>query len=417
MPKAKQFRALIHASQLLTGQGVRLKGGRKIREPDLGLIEDGALVYSVKQAGRRELPDKIIWVGKSSELPKAYRKTRARDLKGRRAVIPGLVDCHTHLVFAGDRAGEFAERCAGATYQQIAARGGGIQTTVRATREASVAELEKLASSRLKEAYSYGVRTIEVKTGYGLTMESELKCLEVIQRLQKRHPEVTLVPTFLGAHDFPKDQSRESYMRLLLEEMLPRVARRKLARACDVFIDQGFYTLEEGRAILTRAQELGLKVKVHADELVNTESASLAAELGALSADHLLKISDVGIQKIARSETVAVILPGTAFYLKAPHAPAKRLINAGACVALSTDFNPGTCMTLSLPTIMTLGALYLGMSRAEIFAAVTYNAAKALDLHKRKGTLEKGKDADFCILPFERFEESYYRFAWAPKQA
>ena len=299
------------------------------------------------------------------------------------------------------------------SYQEIAARGGGIVSTVKATRAASEKELERLGVARLKELYSYGVRTVEIKSGYGLSRESEFKILKIIPRLQKKFPEMTLTSTFLGAHAFPKDQAPEDYFREVVEEMLPTVAKQKLAESCDIFIDQGYFTLEQGKILLSQAKKLGLTVKVHADELVNTESAALAADLGALSADHLLQISDRGIQKLAKSETVAVLLPGTAFYLKANHAPARKLLDAGAVVALATDFNPGTCMCLSLPTIMTIAALYLGMSRAEIFAAVTHNAAKALDLADSKGTLEIGKSADFAILPFSKFEELYYRFAWS----
>ncbi|MDR3605817.1 MAG: imidazolonepropionase [Oligoflexia bacterium] len=399
--------AIVHASELLTGAGIRVKDGRHVAEEDLGRIKDGALVYSVTRTGRE-----IEWVGPTAKLPKKFARAKKVDLKGLRAVVPGFVDCHTHLVFAGDRSDEFALRCGGVSYEEIAARGGGILTTVRATREASIAELEKLAIARVKESESYGVRTLEIKSGYGLSFEAELKVLQVIARLKKRFPEMTFRSTFLGAHDFPKDRTREEYLSDLLDKMLPEVTRRKLADACDIFVDQGFYTLEEAKLVLARARELGLAVKMHADELVNTESAALAADLNCLSADHLLKISDRGIAKLASSNTVAVLLPGTAFYLKAPHAPARKLIQAGACVALSTDFNPGTCMTLNLPAVMTIAALYLGMTRAEILAAVTYNAAKALGLHDRKGTLEPGLDADFTILPFARFEEAYYRFAW-----
>jgi imidazolonepropionase len=398
------MKAIVHASEILTGAGIRARDGKRVREEDIGRIEDGAIVYRDRGA--------IEWVGRTSELPRKYARVRRRDLKRKQAVVAGFVDCHTHLVFAGDRSEEFALRCGGATYEEIAAKGGGIVTTVRATREASAAELEKLAIPRLEEARAFGIRTVEIKSGYGLSTEAELKVLSVIPRLRKKFPDLTLVSTFLGAHAFPKDKSREEYMKELLDEMLPAVARKKLASACDVFIDKGYYTLEEGRRILTRARELGLEIKVHADELANTESAAFAAELGALSADHLLQISDAGIRKLAASRTVAVLLPGTAFYLKAAHAPARKLIDAGACVALSTDFNPGTSMTLNLPAIMTIAALYLGMTRAEILAAVTYNAAKALDLHARKGTLEPGMDADFTVLPFVRFEETYYRFAW-----
>ncbi len=409
------LRLITHASELLTGQGVRAREGRHVTDDDLGRIEDGAVVYSVKGRGRLgEIPGRIEWVGPTRDLPKRYLKLRARNLRLKQAVVPGLVDCHTHLVFAGDRSEEFALRCAGASYEDIAARGGGILATVRATREASAQELLELASRRVNEAWGYGVRTLEVKSGYGLDWETEKKCLEVVRLLARRFPEVAFRSTFLGAHAYPKDRSREEYLRELLEQMLPEVARKKLAQACDVFVDDGYFTREEARRLLGRARDLGLQTKIHADELGDTGSASLAAELGCLSADHLLQISEEGIRALACSETVAVLLPGTAFYLKARHAPARALLAAGARVALSTDFNPGTSMTLHLPAVLTTAALYLGMSRAELFAAVTYNAARALGLHDRQGTLEPGQDARIWVLPFSRFEESYYRFAWAP---
>lgn len=408
------LKAIVHSSELLTGEGIRRKDGRRIREEDLGRIEDGALVYRTRQRGGVEIPDRVVWVGKSEELPGKFARVPRKDLRGRRALIPGLVDCHTHLIFAGDRSDEFAARCGGATYEQIAAGGGGILASVRATRQASAGDLERQASRRLAEAWRFGTRTIEIKSGYGLSTEAELKILRVIPRLRKRFPAMTITATFLGAHAFPPDQSRGEYLQALLDEMLPRVARDKLADSCDVFIDEGYYTPLEGERILRRARELGLATKAHADELVNTESAALAARLGALSADHLLKVSERGIAALAASETVSVLLPGTAFYLKSTHAPARRLLDAGARVAISTDFNPGTCMTLNLPAVMTIAALYLGMTRAELFAAVTFNAARALGLSERKGTLEPGTDADFTILPFARFEEMYYRFGWPP---
>ena len=411
------LRKITHASEVLTGIGIRAKDGRKVTEEDLGRISDGAVVYSCKKVKGREIPQKIEWVGPTQELPKRFSRVPAKNLRGKQAVIPGMIDCHTHLVFAGDRSEEFAARCGGATYEEIAAKGGGILTTVRATREASLQELERLATGRVKELASYGVKTIEIKSGYGLSTEGELKQLEVVAKLKTRFPELTFQATFLGAHGFPADRPREVYLRELIDVMLPEVARRKLADACDVFIDQGYFTLEEGRKILKRAKDLGLKIKLHADELFNTESAAMAADMDALSADHLLKISNVGIRKLAASQTVAVLLPGTAFYLKAAHAPARKLLDAGAVVALSTDFNPGTCVTLSLPTVLTIAALYLGMTRAELFSGVTYSAAKALGLSDRKGTIEPGMDADFSVLPFERFEEIYYRFAWAPSGA
>lgn len=407
--------ALVHASSLYTGSGIRKKNGRKVVDADLGIVTDGALVYSLKKLGSRSVPHKIEWVGKTADLPKKYAKVKKTDLKGRQALIPGLIDCHNHLIFGGDRSDEFAQRCAGVTYQEIAAQGGGINSTVRATRAASEAELKKLGIERLKELYSYGVRTVEIKSGYGLSMESELKILKVIPQLRKLFPEMTLTATFLGAHAFPSGVEPSVYFKHLLDEVLPAVVKHRLADACDIFIDEGYFTVQQGEQLLKKAKKLGLKIKVHADELVETGSASLAARLGALSADHLLKISEKGIQDLSASETVAVLLPGTAFYLKAPHAPARKLLDRGAKVALATDFNPGTCMCLSLPTVMTIAALYLGMSRAEIFAAVTYNAAQALGLAEETGTLQVGMKADFAILPFQRFEETYYRFAWAPR--
>lgn len=422
MSETERTQVLLHASEILTGEGVRRKDGRKPREEDLGRIEDGALVYSTKtvpyidfstgKKGMKVVSDQILWVGKSSDLPSEYSQSPTFDLDGKNAVVPGLIDCHTHLIFDGDRAGEFAERCGGATYEEIAKRGGGIQTTVQATRDATEEELFRIGRARLEEAHRFGVRTIEAKSGYGLTPESELKILRVIRRLQEATPEMTIVPTFLGAHDFPKGISREAYIKQLTDDMIPAVAANKLAAACDIFVDQGYYTLEEAKKILDCAKSYGLKVKVHADELVNTESARFAADMGALSADHLLKISDGGVLALAVNETTAVLLPGTAFYLKAAHAPARKLLEAGARVAISTDFNPGTSMTLNLPAVLTIAALYLGMTRAELFASVTYNAARALDLHERKGSLEVGKDADFSVLPFARFEDIYYRFAW-----
>lgn len=403
--------AYLHASELLTGAGIRAKDGRHPQEEDLRPTVDGALVVRANRKG----PDHILWTGPTRELPRKYLKAKRINLKQKHALVPSWTDCHTHLVFAGDRSDEFAARCAGATYQEIAAKGGGIQKTVRSTRSAPEGDLLALAQARLDEVASYGVRTVEIKSGYGLSFDSEMKTLRVVQKLQKANPGMSLHPTFLGAHAFPPEMARTDYLDLLIKKMLPEVARLKLATACDVFIDDGYFSVEEGRQILLKAKGLGLAVKVHADELGCTDATVLACELGALSADHLLRISDRGIDSLARSETVGVLLPGTAYYLKAAHAPAREILRRGGRVALSTDMNPGTCMTASLPFIMNLAALYLGMSRAEIFAAVTYNAARALGQHGAHGTLEAGRTSYVTVLPFERFEECYYRVAWAPR--
>jgi imidazolonepropionase len=256
---------------------------------------------------------------------------------------------------------------------------------------------------------------VEIKSGYGLTAESEIKSLRVIQALQKKNPKLSIEATFLGAHAFPTEVRREDYLKLLVAKLLPEVAKKKLASACDVFVDEGYFTVEEARELLGTANKLGLAMKIHADELGTTDATVLACELGALSADHLLKISDRGIDALAKSNTVGVLLPGTAYYLKTNQAPAREILSRGGRVALSTDMNPGTCMTASLPFIMNLAALYLGMTRAEIFAAVTYNAARALGRHEAWGTLEAGRTGYVGVMPFERFEDAYYRVAWAPR--
>jgi imidazolonepropionase len=407
-----QYRAIIHASELYTGAGIATKSGKRVQDPDMGKIEDGALIYSVRKVGKQEVPDRIIWVGETARIPKEFAKAPALHLRGKHCVTAGFVDCHTHLVFAGDRSEEFALRCGGLSYEEIAKRGGGIQTTVRATRSASLQELEKLAITRVLEALRFGTRVIEVKSGYGLDLETEMKQLQVVQRLKRKFPQVKFSTTFLGAHAIPSGERREAYVRAVIDDMLPLVTKEKLADACDVFVDAGYFELEDARKIQAAAKRHGLGFKIHADELGNTESALFAAKAGAWSADHLLCVSDKGIQALAASETVAVLLPTTAFYLKAKHAPGRKLMDAGSCVALATDFNPGTSMTLNLPFAMTLGALYLGMTRAELLAAVTWNAARALRLEKEVGTLEPGKEALFSVHPFRRFEEIYYRFGW-----
>lgn len=393
------MKLITHASEVITGAGIRRKFGRHPKAEDMGRIPDGAIVHDDK---------KIRWVGKTSDLPKKYLRLKAQSLKQKSIVTPGWVDCHTHLVHAGSRAGEFAARCAGETYESIAKKGGGIWSTVTATRAASEDELFKLAIERVKMARGLGVRIIESKSGYGLTTEAEIKILRVNQRLKKKFPDMVFSSTFLGAHDFPKEISREAYIKEIFDRMLPEIAKKKLADCCDVFVDKGYYTLEEAKLIFEGAKALGIPSKIHADELHNTESANFAVDIDAWSADHLLKISESSVRRISHSNTVAVLLPGTAFYLKAPYAPARNLIDEGARVAISTDFNPGSCNNFSLPFIMTLSALYMGMSAAEIFAAVTFNAACALRLEKNLGTLEEGMRAIMTIKSGSSFEDVYY---------
>ncbi len=332
------------------------------------------------------------------------------DAEGR-TVTPGLVDPHTHAVFAGNRVQEFLARARGEKYT-----GGGILTTVQAVREAPEGELVRLARPRLLRMLELGATTVEIKSGYGLTTADELKMLRAIRRLGEELP-LTLVPTFLGAHAFPPEVSRENYIRLMVEEMIPVVAGTGLARFCDVFCDQGFYTIEEARTILLAARAAGLGVKIHADELAWVGAAELAGELSATSAEHLLHVSQSGIEAMAHAGTVAVLLPGTAFVLDEPWPPARDLIAAGVPVALGTDFNPGSSPVASLPLILALAVLRMGMSPAEALVAATLNAAAAIGLADRVGSLEPGKQADLVVWDAESYEEIPYwigqNLAWA----
>ena len=397
------IQVFLHASRVYTGEGILEKEGRMLDPADVSTIEDGAVVCDEK---------KILWVGPTKDLPPEYKTAKKTDLKGKHAVMPGLVDAHTHLVFAGSRASEFARRCAGTTYEEIAREGGGILTTVKATREASIQELFESALKRALIAYRFGVRTLECKSGYGLDHESEIKCMEVVRHLKQALPQMTFVSTYLGAHAIPPGVKKSAYIDEMIHKTIPEVKRRGLAEFCDVFVDEGYYTLQEGERILRAAKKAGLKTKIHADELGNTESARLAAKLESHSADHLLQISEKGIEALAKSDTVAVMLPGTAFYLKAAYAPARKLLDRGARLAIATDFNPGSCYSLNLPLMMNFSALHLGMNEAEIFAGVTWNAAASLGLEKAKGAVLPGFDSDFVVLPYESFHEMYYRMGW-----
>lgn len=349
--------------------------------------------------------DRIAWVGARKEAPKAER---TEEISG--VLFPGLIDCHTHAVFGAPRLDDQERRALGVDYKAIAAAGGGILQSVRDVRNRSETELEALTFLRLRALMSGGSTTIEVKSGYGLELEAELKQLRVIKRLGDMLP-LTLVPTFLGAHEVPPEyrQRREEYVRLLCEEMIPAVAGEKLAACCDVFCEPGVFTIAESRRILEAAQRHGMRVKLHADELEGSGGAELAAQLGALSADHLAAISESGIKALAASDTVAVLLPATMIFLgKRTQAPARRLIEAGAAVALATDFNPGTSPTMSLPLVMTLGVSQLGLRHAEVVTAVTVNAAAALGLARSRGQIAAGCVADFIVAGVNDWREVAY---------
>lgn len=352
----------------------------------------------------------ITWIGASASLPEAGAPAEIIDATGK-TVIPGFVDSHTHLIWAGSREEEFAQRIEGRTYQEIAAAGGGINATVARVRQAGKAELKALARRRLERLLRYGVTTLEVKSGYGLSLGDEVKCLEVVLELNAEGP-LELVPTFLGAHALPPEfqRDRAGYVRLLVSEMLPLIASRRLADFCDVFCETGVFSIAESDTILGRAKELGLRLKLHADELTPLGGAELAARLGAISADHLLCITDAGIEALAESGTVATLLPGTAFFLGKPYAPARRLIDRGAAVALASDCNPGTCPTENLPLAGTMACTQMRMHPAEVLTALTLNGAAALGRADRLGSLEVGKQADVVICDVPNYAHLFYHF-------
>ena len=331
-------------------------------------------------------------------MPAALAGLPVEDAGGR-AVFPGLVDCHTHLAFGGWRADEFEQRIQGATYLDIAARGGGIASTVRQTRAASEAVLEGRARSWLAAMRELGITTVECKSGYGLDRDTELRLLRVYRRLAASQP-TRLVSTFLGAHVVPAEyrERRTDYVRLLIDEMIPAVAREALAECCDVFVERSAFSIEEARAILEAGLQAGLRPKLHADQLSDGGGATLAAELGALSADHLEHVSDAGIGAMAAAGVVAVSLPLATMYLNQPAMPARRLIDAGVAVAVATDFNPGSAPSFHLPFALTLACTLQRMTPAEALKGGTIYAARAVGRESEVGSLEAGKYADFGIF-------------------
>jgi imidazolonepropionase len=343
-------------------------------------------------------------------MPSVPTNTEVIDATGK-TVLPGFVDSHTHLIFSGTRENEFEHRVQGMTYQEIAARGGGINATVQRVRRASKQELKEQARRRLQRLLSFGVTTVEVKSGYGLTLDDELKCLEAIAELNAQGP-WELIPTFLGAHAVPPEfrDNRDGYVRLLIDEMLPEVARCRLAEFCDVFCETGVFTLAESERILAKAKDLGFRLKLHADELTALGGAELAARMGATSADHLLCITETGIDALAQSGTIATLLPGTAFFLGVPYAPARKLIDRGVKVALASDCNPGTCPTENLPLVGTMACTQMKMLPSEVITALTLHAAAALGRADRVGALEVGKQADLIICDVPDYRQLFYHF-------
>ncbi len=380
-----------NASELVTCKGKSPKHGKEMS--DIGIVKNGAVVI---EDGR------ITDVGTTEDILQRYKENDFKILDAsNKAVLPGFIDSHTHFIFGGYRADEFSWRLRGDSYMDIMNRGGGIVSTVKSTKEASLEELISNGKKRLDSMIGFGVTTVEGKSGYGLDLDTEIKQLEAMASLQKTHP-VDIAPTFLGPHAVPKEYKgrEDEFIDFQIEKVLPVVAEKNLAEFADIFCEKNVFSIGQSRKFLKKAAEYGLKSKIHADEIVQLGGAELAAELGAVSADHLLQASDKGIKAMAESGVISTLLPATAFCLKEEYARGRYMIDKGCAVALATDLNPGSCFTNSIPLIISLAALYMRMNIEEIITALTINAAAAVNRVDTIGSIEKGKKADIIILEY-----------------
>ncbi len=357
------------------------------------LINDGKIESVIQNKTNHPLADEIIDAGGST-------------------VLPGFVDAHTHPIFWMTREDEFIMRIQGKSYEEIAQAGGGIRNSVRRFREVDKAQIKEVTWERISKFLEYGTTTIEAKSGYGLSTKDEMKSLEIIDELNREQP-LDLIPTFLGAHEVPDEyqDQRKEYIDLIVNEMIPKVAQRKLAKYCDVFCEEDVFTVDESSRIFKAAQEYGIKSRVHADELKGTGGAEMAADVGAITADHLVKVSDEGIRKMADVGVIPILLPGTTFFLmKDEYAPARKMIEAGCKVAIATDYNPGSSTTQNMQLIWTIGALKLKMLPSELLWASTLIPAESLGLQNEIGSIEKGKNADLILLDIPNLNYLPYHY-------
>ena len=382
-----------NAAQVVTCSGFTARQGKEMS--DIGVIENGAVVIE---------NGAITGVGPSEALLKG-RDTRGFDVLDAtgKAVLPGFVDSHTHFVFGGYRPDEFAWRLRGDSYMEIMNRGGGIANTVNATRKATKEELITLGFKRLDAMLSFGVTTVEGKSGYGLDHDTEIKQLEVMKELNNAHV-LDIAPTFLGAHATPREfKGREDAYIKQVMEMLPEIKEKDLAENCDIFCEENVFSTDQSERLLSRARELGFNAKVHADEIVPLGGAEMAAKVGAISADHLLQASDRGIRDMAAKGVVATLLPGTAFSLKEAYARGRDMIDQGCAVALATDFNPGSCFSNSIPLVFALATIYMGLTPEEAVTAMTLNGAAAIGRAATIGSIDPGKQGDLVILEYPSY--------------
>jgi imidazolonepropionase len=397
---------IIHASELATPIGTSARKGAAMRA-----------VTIIKNAGVLIEDGVIRCVGPTADVLAAERAlgpspdTLTISAEGK-TLTPGYVDSHTHFVYGGDRADEFVQRLEGVPYMEIMARGGGIASTTRATRNATEEELETVGLDRLKVMLRYGVTTVEGKSGYGLDEATELKQLEVMKRLSAVQP-VEIVRTFMGAHATPAEYKgrEDEFIDFMIYRVMPKVAEARLAEYVDIFCEKNVFDVAQARRYFEAAAKLGLQTRIHAEEIVNLGGAQLAAEMGSASADHLLQINDDGIRALAASNTIATLLPATAFCLREHYAPARRMIDSGCAVALASDYNPGSCHTQSIPLVISLAALYMAMTCEEILTALTLNGAASLKRADHIGSLEAGKQADLIIHACPTFRHVIYSVA------
>lgn len=393
------LKCLKNFNQIVTLKGAHKKDGRNLNPDDLSIIENASIVID---------DEKIHWVGPTSEIPSEFSSIETEDYNGH-ILTPEIVDSHTHLVYAGDRSFEYSLRLNGANYQDIADAGGGILATMEKTITASEEELFNLALQRIQRIHSYGVGTIEIKSGYGLTVESERKICHVIDRLKKHFEgKVQILNTFLAAHAIPKSfESSHEYLEKVVLPLMDELASENLIDFVDIFHEEGYFSYEDTKLLFEKAKELKLKLKIHADEFNDNDGASLAASFGAHSADHLLCTSDEGIKNLASSNTVATLLPGTAFFLGKPLANARKFLDKGCKVSLASDYNPGSCHCDNLLLIASISAKKLEMNMAELWSAITLNAAHALDL-KNQGVIQKDMNSRFSIFKCQNIDEITY---------
>lgn len=384
-------RYIRHASELVTCKGNAPKRGKEMA--DIGLIQDGAVIIH---------DDKIVAVGTTEELDKQVdvKEYEVIDATGK-TVMPGFVDSHTHFIFGGYRADEFSWRLKGDSYMSIMERGGGINATVVPTREATEEELMEAGEERLNRMLEFGVTTVEGKSGYGMDCDTELKQLRVMKKLDEKHP-VDIVRTFLGPHSvLPEWKGKErEFLEEQLRVVMPKVKEEDLAEFADIFTEKNVFNIEDSEYYLTEAKKMGFKLKIHADEIYQLGGSELAARVGAVSADHLLKASDEGIHQMRDAGVISTLLPATAFSLKEEYAPGRKMIDEGCAVALASDLNPGSCFTNSIPLLVALGCIYMNMSIEEVITALTINGAAAVDRADTVGSLEPGKQADIVFLKF-----------------